>query len=63
MNIVDTLKVERLVNEAKCPTRVEISVATKNQGLRDGYKWLVKSIIANLPELGPRVAAYLHKPC
>ena len=55
MNIVDTLKVERLVNEAKCPTRVEISVATKNQGLRDGYKWLVKSIIANLPELGPRV--------
>ena len=55
MYIVDTLRVERLVNEAKCPTRVEISVATKNQGLREGYKWLVKSIIANLPELGPRV--------
>ena len=55
MYIVDTLKVERLVNEAKCPTRVELSVANKNQGLREGFKWLVKSIIAHLPELGPRV--------
>jgi len=53
--IVDSLKVERLVNEAKCPTRVEQSVANKNQGLREGFKWLVKSIIAHLPELGPRV--------
>ena len=55
MYIVDTLKVERLVNEAKCPTRVELSIANKNQGLREGFKWLVKSIIAHLPELGPRV--------
>ena len=55
MYIVDALKVERLVNEAKCPTRVELSVANKNQGLREGFKWLVKSIIAHLPELGPRV--------
>ena len=55
MYIVDTLKVERWVNEAKCPTRVEVSVANKNQGLREGFKWLVKSIIAHLPELAPRV--------
>ena len=55
MHIVDALKVEHWVNEAKCPTRVELSVATKNQGLREGFKWLVKSIIAHLPELGPRV--------
>ena len=70
----------------KCPTRVEASVATKDQvslmallrmwpcwgwwkwwpqyqrgccwfldkGLRDGYKWLVKSVITNYLELGTR---------
>ncbi len=41
----------------RCPTRVEKCVATKYQGLRVGYKWLVKSIIANMVDLGPRVEA------
>ena len=43
------------MNEAKCPTRVELSIAIENMGLRDGFKWLVKSVISMLPELGPRV--------
>ncbi len=55
VHVVNSLNVERLVNAAKCPTRVEPSVATKNQGLKDGFKWLVKSIIANFAELAPRV--------
>lgn len=55
IHVVDELNVERLVNIAKCPTRVEQSTAIKNQGLRVGYKWLVKSVIANLVDLGPRV--------
>lgn len=55
VHVVNALNVERLVNVARCPTRVEPSVATKNQGIKEGFKWLVKSIIANLPELGPRV--------
>ena len=55
VHVVNDLNVERLVNAAKCPTRVEPSVATKNHGLKDGFKWLVKSIIANMSELGPRV--------
>ena len=55
--IVDLLNVERLVNEARCPTRVETCVANKGQGLRVGYKWLTKSVIANLADLGPRVEA------
>ena len=32
------LDIEALVNSAQCPTRVESSVATRNQGLREGYK-------------------------
>ncbi len=31
--------------------------ALKNSGLRVGYKWLVKSVIANMVDLGPRVEA------
>ena len=57
IQIVDALNVEQMVNDAQCPTRVEQSVANKNHGLRVGYKWLVKSVIANLADLGPRVEA------
>ena len=55
VHVVNVLNVEKLVNVAKCPTRVEPSIATKNNGLKDGFKWLVKSVIANIAELGPRV--------
>lgn len=55
VHVVNSLNVERLVNAARCPTRVEPSIATKNHGLKDGFKWLVKSIIANMTELGPRI--------
>ena len=55
VEVVSQLDIESLVNSAQCPTRVESSVATKNQGLREGYKWLVKSIIANYADLGDRV--------
>ena len=55
VHLVNALNVERLVNVARCPTRVEPSVATKNQGTREGFKWLVKSVIANMSELGPRI--------
>ena len=55
VHLVNALNVERLVNVARCPTRVEPSVATKNQGVREGFKWLVKSVIANMSELGPRI--------
>ena len=56
VEVVSRLEIESLVNSAQCPTRVEASVATKDQGLRDGYKWLVKSVITNYLELGDRVA-------
>ena len=55
VEVVSQLDIESLVNSAQCPTRVESSVATKNQGLRVGYKWLVKSVIANYLDLGERV--------
>ncbi len=55
--IVDILNVERFVNEARCPTRVDRTIANKAEGFKDGFKWLVKSIIANLADLGPRVEA------
>lgn len=55
VHVVNVLNVERLVNVARCPTRVEPSIATKNQGVKEGFKWLVKSIIANLSVLGPRI--------
>ena len=55
VHVVNSLNVERLVNVARCPTRVEPSIATKNHGIKDGFKWLVKSIIANMTELGPRI--------
>ena len=79
--MVSRLEIEALVNSAQCPTRVEASVATKDQvetiimtliltttiimtltltttmkGLREGYKWLVKSVITNYLELGTRVS-------
>ena len=60
MEVVSQLDIESLVNSAQCPTRVESSVATKNQGLRVGYKWLVKSVIANYLDLGERVARDIH---
>ncbi len=41
----------------RCPTRVEKSVAHRSQGLKVGYKWLVRSVIANMVDLGPRVEA------
>ena len=55
VHVVNVLNVEKLVNIAKCPTRVEPSIATKNNGLKEGFKWLVKSVIANIAELGPRI--------
>lgn len=55
VHVVNVLNVEKLVNVAKCPTRVEPSIATKNNGIKDGFKWLVKSVIANLADLGPRI--------
>jgi len=56
--VVDELDVERLVNDARCPTRVErCSAARSGPGLRVGYKWLVRSVIANMVDLGPRVEA------
>ena len=55
--VVDALNVERFVNEARCPTRVDRTVANKSEGLKDGFKWLAKSVIANLADLGPRVEA------
>ena len=55
VHVVNVLNVEKLVNVAKCPTRVEPSIATKNNGIKDGFKWLVKSVIANIAELGPRI--------
>ena len=55
--IVDSLNVERSVNEARCPTRVDTVAAISGQGLKDGFKWLSKSVIANLADLGPRVQA------
>ena len=55
VHLVNALNVERLVNVARCPTRVEPSVATKNQGTKEGFKWIVKSVIANMSELGPRI--------
>ena len=57
VEVVDALNVEAVVNAARCPTRVEPVVAVKNQGLRVGFKWIVKSIIANYSELGSRVEA------
>lgn len=57
IDIVEALNVEQVVNEARCPTRVEPAVAIKNQGLRVGFKWLVKSVIANYGDLAPRVEA------
>ena len=71
VEVVSRLEIESLVNSAQCPTRVEASVATKDQvkimtmviltmtlmkGLREGYKWLVKSVITNYLELGTRVS-------
>lgn len=57
VEVVDALNVEAVVNAARCPTRVEPVVAVKNHGLRVGFKWIVKSIIANYSELGSRVEA------
>ena len=61
VEVVSQLDIESLVNSAQCPTRVEASVATKNQGLREGYKWLVKSVIANYLDLGERVSRDMAK--
>ena len=47
--IVEDLNVENLVNAAKCPTRVELSVATENKGMKEGFKWIVKTIIGSMP--------------
>ena len=55
VHVTNTLQVEKLVNIARCPTRVEPSVATKNQGIKEGFKWIVKTVIANISELGPRI--------
>jgi len=55
VELVSKLDVEALVNAAQCPTRVEASNASRGQGLKEGYKWLVKSVIANYLELEARV--------
>ena len=40
IHIVDKLNVERLVNDSKCPTRVEQTIAAKNQVICQFYETL-----------------------
>lgn len=44
------------MNLAKCPTRVEPSAALSNKGLKEGFKWLIKSILNQMPDIFHRVA-------
>ncbi|XP_023338456.1 uncharacterized protein LOC111709091 [Eurytemora carolleeae] len=55
MELVSQLEVETLVNAAQCPTRVEQCIASKGQGLKEGYKWLVKSVISKFVDIEGRV--------
>ncbi|KAL1109903.1 hypothetical protein AAG570_014137 [Ranatra chinensis] len=68
IDIVESLCLEQLVNEQKCPTKVEIcstllpNMKARQQkghnidpGLLSGYRWLLSQIISNYGKLNARV--------
>ncbi|XP_078033249.1 ADP-ribosylation factor-like protein 2 [Augochlora pura] len=62
LDLVENLDVEHVANTMKCPTRVEIcsSVEGENQlkdnsiGIKNGYKWLLDTIVKNYTVLNNR---------
>ncbi|XP_011687400.1 PREDICTED: ADP-ribosylation factor-like protein 13B [Wasmannia auropunctata] len=63
LDIVENLDVERAANAMKCPTRVETCscIYDKEQskssivGIKDGYRWLLDTIVKNYAVLNSRV--------
>ncbi|KAK6633446.1 hypothetical protein RUM44_004053 [Polyplax serrata] len=66
IDVVDHLNLEKLVNEQKCPTLVELCSALQfskkiDIGIDNGYKWLIRGIIRDYPTLNNRVLRDLAK--
>ncbi|EZA56590.1 hypothetical protein DMN91_002926 [Ooceraea biroi] len=63
LDLVERLDVERVVNATRCPTRVETCSCiydkeqSKNStmGIRNGYKWLLDTIVKNYATLNGRI--------
>ncbi|XP_034936057.1 ADP-ribosylation factor-like protein 13B [Chelonus insularis] len=63
LDLVENLDVEKAVNSMRCPTRVETCACVFNeknfkpntQGITDGYKWLLDTIIKNYATLDERI--------
>ncbi|XP_076175421.1 ADP-ribosylation factor-like protein 13B [Ptiloglossa arizonensis] len=63
LDLVENLDVERAANTMKCPTRVEICSCTGGEshsrdttiGIKNGYKWLLDTVVKNYSVLNNRV--------
>ncbi|XP_039305811.1 ADP-ribosylation factor-like protein 13B isoform X2 [Solenopsis invicta] len=63
LDIVENLDVEQAANAMRCPTRVETCSCiykkeqskTSTAGIKDGYKWLLDTIVKNYVVLNSRV--------
>ncbi|XP_050301473.1 ADP-ribosylation factor-like protein 13B [Anthonomus grandis grandis] len=61
IDIIECLKIEKLVNKYKCPTLVqsccanEINYKKPDQGIKEGYQWIINHIHNNYERLNIRV--------
>nr|XP_027209665.1 ADP-ribosylation factor-like protein 13B isoform X7 [Penaeus vannamei] len=63
IDLVESLKIEQVVNKYKCPTRVETcsAITTRKEKpdkpIADGFRWLVDTIVVHYKEINKRVDA------
>ncbi|EFN89256.1 ADP-ribosylation factor-like protein 13B [Harpegnathos saltator] len=72
LDLVENLDVEHAANAMKCPTRVETCSCVYNKeqsksntslGIRDGYKWLLDTIVKNYTVLNSRTKQSQRSQC
>ncbi|XP_047489728.1 ADP-ribosylation factor-like protein 13B isoform X4 [Penaeus chinensis] len=63
IDLVESLKIEQVVNKYKCPTRVETcsAITTRKEKpdkpIADGFRWLIDTIVVHYKEINKRVDA------
>ncbi|XP_042873823.1 ADP-ribosylation factor-like protein 13B isoform X3 [Penaeus japonicus] len=67
IDLVESLKIEQVVNKYKCPTRVETcsAITTRKEKpdkpIADGFRWLIDTIVVHYKEINKRVDADMEK--
>ncbi|XP_015590036.1 ADP-ribosylation factor-like protein 13B [Cephus cinctus] len=68
LDLVENLDIERIANAMRCPTRVETCSCfypvskseIRTQGIINGYKWLLDTVLKNYTFLNSRIKEQVH---